>query len=185
MDIQVAATPGGPIDVAESFESLSVNELIEKCWKQHFEPFYSKEGEWTTEAANLLTVLKTVSELYGMSPAKSFGPRKLKDIRRYMIDVQDLARTEINKRIGRIKRVFKFAVSEEMIPPSVYQGLQTVSGLRRGEHGVRESKRVKPVPDLWVCLTLPFVSRYASNLRDPVARESSLARRTRGRPGDG
>ena len=35
-----------------------------------------------------------------------------------------------NRRIGRIKRAFKWAVAEELIPPSVFHGLQAVAGCR-------------------------------------------------------
>ena len=37
-----------------------------------------------------------------------------------------------NYRIGRIKRVLKWAASEELIPPNVFEGLRTVDGLRMG-----------------------------------------------------
>lgn len=43
-----------------------------------------------------------------------------------------ICRKEINRRIELIKREFKWAVSEELVPPSVYQALMTVRGLRRG-----------------------------------------------------
>lgn len=33
-----------------------------------------------------------------------------------MIDAQNLCRKEVNKRIGRIKRLFKWAASEELVP---------------------------------------------------------------------
>jgi integrase len=69
-----------------------------------------------------------------------------------------LCRTEINKRIGRIKRVFKWAVSEELIAPSMHEGLRTVTGLLYGRTRARESEPVKPVEQRHVELTLPFVA---------------------------
>ena len=42
--------------------------------------------------------------------ANDCSPLKLKTIRQHMID-RDLCRTEVNKRVGRIKRVFKWKVS--------------------------------------------------------------------------
>ena len=138
--------------------SLSVNELLELCWGQHFQEYYSQEGKPTTESANMSLVIRTVSALFGLIRACDFGPKRLKELRQHMITVQKLARTEVNKRIGRVKRIFKYAVSEELVPPSVFHGLQTVSGLRYGRGDARETEPVTTVPDLWICAVLPFVS---------------------------
>jgi integrase len=75
-----------------------------------------------------------------------------------MID-SGLCRNEVNKRVGKVKRAFKWAVSEEMVPPSVYHGLQAVSGLRHGRADVRESEPVRPVPDAFVDALRPHLSR--------------------------
>jgi integrase len=75
-----------------------------------------------------------------------------------MIDGR-LCRTEINKRVRRIVRAFKWAVSEEMVPPAVHQALKTVQGLRPGRADVRESEPVRPVSDAFVDAIRPFVSR--------------------------
>src|SRR5262249_42823332 len=56
-------------------------------------------------------------------------------------------------------RAFKWAVGEEMVPPSVHHGLKAVPGLRRGRADVRESEPVKPVPDAFVDAIGPHVSR--------------------------
>jgi integrase len=68
-------------------------------------------------------------------------------------------RSEINRRVGRIVRMFKWAVSEELVPPSVYEALRTVSGLRKGRSGAREKPPVKPVSEEMVMAVKPFVSR--------------------------
>jgi hypothetical protein len=75
-----------------------------------------------------------VHELYGTTPAVEFGPKKLAAVRAKMVEL-DLCRTVINKRIDRVKRAFKWAVSEELLPVSVYEALRTLAGLRRGRSG--------------------------------------------------
>ncbi len=57
--------------------------------------------------------------------------------------------------------MFKWAVSEELIPPSVYEALRTVSGLRKGRSGAREKPPVKPVSEDVVMAVKQFVSRQA------------------------
>ena len=87
----------------------------------------------------------------------SFGPLKLKTVRDYMIDEQDLCRNEINKRIGRIKRFFRWAVSEELLPSSVIHSLDAVKGLRKNKSRARESAKVKPVAEKVVEALFPFL----------------------------
>ncbi len=68
-----------------------------------------------------------------------------------------ISRKEINRRIDLIKRMFKWAVSEELVPASVFQALLTVRGLRRGHPGTYERPKVKPVPPQHVEAVLPFL----------------------------
>jgi integrase len=69
-----------------------------------------------------------------------------------------LARKLVNQRIDHIKRVFKWAVSEELVPASVHEALKTVAGLRRGYPGTYERPKVKPVPPKNVEAVLPFLA---------------------------
>ncbi len=68
-----------------------------------------------------------------------------------------LIRGVINQRIGRIVRVFRWGVSEEVVPETVYRALGTVSGLERGRCNVRETEPVKPVHEAHVEAILPYV----------------------------
>ncbi len=71
-----------------------------------------------------------------------------------MIEDRDWARTLINQRIGRIKRMFKWAVSRQMVSPVVFHGLTTVEGLKRGRTTARESKKRRPVEEKYVYAVL-------------------------------
>ncbi len=88
-----------------------------------------------------------------------------------------LCRNEVNKRVRHVVRAFKWAVSEELVRPSVHHGLKAVDGLRRGRADVRESKPVKPVPDAFVDAIKPHVSRQVWAMVE-------LQRRTGMRPGE-
>jgi integrase len=101
--------------------------------------------------------LRHLRKLYSQTPADEFGPQALKTLRQYLIE-EGYARTHINRQIGRVKRVFKWAVSEELIPPSIHHGLQTVTGLRYSRTEARESNPIRPVEDRWIEATLPYVS---------------------------
>lgn len=165
-----------PVPASNQIRPFSVNELL-LAYLQHAGEFYAQDGEVSKEVVNLGHAISPVKNLYGLTPAAEFGPLALKAIRHYMIETQKLCRTEINKRIGRIKRAFKWAVSEELIPPSVFEGLRSVEGLRQGRSAARESEPVKPVPDAHVAALMPFVSPQ-------VAAMILLQRLTGMRPGE-
>lgn len=67
-----------------------------------------------------------------------------------MIGEEDLSRGVVNTRVNRIKPIFKWAVSEAVAPPSAYEGLRAVAGLRCGRTDAKETDPVKPVPWAWV-----------------------------------
>ena len=137
--------------------TLSVNEVL-LAFVEFAERYYRDGDQVSKEVVNFKLALRPVKQLYGHTSADQFGPLALKALRQHMIDVQDLCRKEVNKRIGRIKRVFKWAASEELISASIFDGLRTVEGLRVGRTTARENAPIKPVDDLTVEATLKFVS---------------------------
>src|SRR5271157_2466481 len=152
------ATGRRPI-VAESASGadLTVNEML-LAYLDHADGYYVKNGKPTTEPVNIRLALRPLRQLYGHTPAREFGPLRLKTVRQAMID-SGLCRSEVNKRVRHVLRAFKWAVGEEMVPPSIHHGLKAVPGLRRGRADVRESEPVKPVPDAFVDAIKPYVSR--------------------------
>ena len=54
----------------------------------------------------------------GRHERESFGPKLLKAVRQRMVDA-GLCRTTINTGIGRIRRMFRWAVAEELVPATV------------------------------------------------------------------
>jgi integrase len=136
--------------------NVSINGVLLRYF-DFAEKYYLKDGKPTQEFGDMRLALWPVRELYGESVAAEFGPKKLKAVREKMI-ADGLCRRVINARINRIRRVFKWAVAEELVPASIHHGLQAVPGLRYGRTEARESEPVKPVPDESVDATLPFLS---------------------------
>ena len=139
---------GFPADQAQvygedkSFAPLSINELLLR-YLAFASTYYVKDGHISREIDNIKASMRPLRALYGHTAAAHFGPRDLKAVQRYMIGEEDLYRTLVNARIKRLRRVFKWAVSEELIPPSVHQGLCSVDGLRYGRTDARESDEVE------------------------------------------
>lgn len=110
-------------------------------------------------------------------PAHEFGPLRLKAIQKQLVEEGRKCRTEINKQIKRIRRVFRWAVSEELIPPAIHAALAKVDGLKRGRTEAREAPKVKPVDDAVVEETLKFTTPV-------VAAMIQLQRLCGARPGE-
>lgn len=136
---------------------LTVNELL-LTYLAFADSYYVKHGKPTTELASIRVTVRPLRHLYGHTLARDFGPLQLKAVRRAMVDT-GLCHNEVNKRTGRVVRLFKWAAEEAMVPPSVHHGLQAVAGLRRGRSEVRESEPVKPEPEAFVEAVRPYVSR--------------------------
>ena len=101
---------------------------------------YSKDGQPTKELECMKEAIWPLRQLYGLTPAADFGPQSLKAVRQHMVTEQGLCRNVVNHRISRIKRVFKWAVAEELVPPSTFHGLQALAGLRFGRTEARETE---------------------------------------------
>jgi integrase len=74
------------------------------------------------------------------------------------------SRRYINDHLHRIRRMFKWAAGNEMIPYEVYQRLTTVDGLRKGRTEAREMAPVPPVDDKVVEKTLPHLPAVVADM---------------------
>ena len=113
--------------------------------------------------------MKFLRQHYGSLHAGELSPKKLKAIQEAMIahgslnqtttespnnnlistkchpQRMSLSRTCINKYVDRIKRLYAWAVQEELVSVEVYQALRCVQGLHRGKSAARETQPVQPV----------------------------------------
>jgi integrase len=68
-------------------------------------------------------------------------------------------RSSINKNMGRVRRMFRWAIENELCPPSILTALEAVQGLQQGRTEAVEGEPVKPVPIAHVEAIEPHVSR--------------------------
>ena len=108
----------------------SVGELC-LVFLKHAETHYVKNGKQTSEVFILKSVIRPLNELYGMLPAKDFGPLALKAVRSKMVELA-WCRDTINAGMSRIRRIFKHAIANELIDGSILQRLQCVAPLLAG-----------------------------------------------------
>ncbi len=138
-------------------DDLTVSELVTRFWDHARSYYRHPDGTPTSELSAYKLAVGILVRVYGRTPAARFGPLALDAVRRAMID-KGWARGSINIHVGRIKRLFKWAVSRELLPAAVHHALVTVAGLRAGRSAARETEPVKPVPVAAVEQTLPHLS---------------------------
>jgi integrase len=145
---------------------LTLAELIRQYW-QHVEAYYRHEdGSPTGEVQAMRYALRPLNHLHGQTEARHFGPSSLKAVRELMVRGYEhpkygaqppLCRTRINAQVKRIRRMFKWAVENELTTAEVHQALCAVAPLKRGRTEARESNPVLPVARAVVEDTLPIL----------------------------
>lgn len=141
-------------------DNLTVIELL-SAYKRFAEKYYRKNGRVTREVGCVVEAGQFVKDIYGRTPAAEFGPLSLQVVQNKMIDA-GLSRGVINNHTNRIKRIFKWAVAQELIPPANLHALQAAPGLRKGRTDARETAPVQPVADLVAEATLPELSKVVA-----------------------
>ncbi|QDT67465.1 site-specific tyrosine recombinase XerC [Planctomycetes bacterium MalM25] len=122
---------------------------------------YRSDGKPNAEAEMLVSALEELAAQYGAIPATSFGPLALKAYRDQI--GQRLARSTVNAQINRVRRVFRWAAADELIPTSVVTALEAVQGLRAGQGG-RETAPVLPVEERSVAATLKHLPQVLADM---------------------
>jgi integrase len=108
--------------------------------------YYVKHGKFTSEIDAIRKVVKDLRGLYGHTLAQEFGPLALKALRERWV-LEGLVRNGVNRLTRHTKSVFRWAVENELIRPSVWQALAAVKGLAKGRTPAPESTPVRPVAE--------------------------------------
>lgn len=141
-----------------SCSDLAVVELIDRYIDFARDYYRGNDGKTNTEFYNVRIAARILRSLYGHTNAADFGPLALRAVREKMIE-KGWCRRNINHNVGRIKRLFRWATENELVPGTVYHALQAVAGLKRGRTQARESAAVRPAKLELVQAVKPYVSR--------------------------
>lgn len=147
----------GELAVQPRNQNLTIIELIAVYW-EHAQQYYRKDGKPTSEITSLRLALRPLKKLYGTLRVSEFGPLALDSVRNAMIE-DGITRTRINQHVGRIRRMFRFGVTKELIPVEIYTALMTLEGLKKGRSTAVEPEPVRPVKSEHVDATIPFLPR--------------------------
>ena len=129
---------------AESGPALA--ELIQ-AFKKHAEAYYVKpDGTQTAEMDCLRSAIKPFRELYAFTPIADFTPLMLKACRETFI-ANGWSRGYCNRSTNRIRSIFKWGVSNGLVPVTVWQALTAIEPLKAGRCEAHDNKRRETVPD--------------------------------------
>jgi integrase len=149
---QLAATNAADVDPGPSVATVCA------AFWEHVQGYHAGDvGK--SQRDHYRAIIRILVRLYGQPTdrAAAFGPLALEVVRTEMVGL-GWCRKYINAQIGRVRRIFKWAVGRELVAAPVWQALQAVEGLKRGRTKARESESVKPVPDAYIDAVLPCVS---------------------------
>jgi integrase len=160
----------------QSPSGATVNDVILAFW-QHAQVHYrDADGNLTSEPSHFRSALKPLRALFGPELAAAFSPKKLKAVREVM-RTTGITRPEVNRRVSKIRHVFKWAVAEELVPVTTWQSLLALRGLQAGRCDCPEPEPIGPVPPEHVDAVLP-------HLRGDLRAMVEVQRLTGMRPGE-
>jgi len=140
---------------------LTIVEML-AAFRRHAKRHYRRDGQPTATIRNIDDSIRRLKLLFGRERVREFGPLKLQALQAVLS--KSLARRTVNDRIGWIKLIFRWAVSQEMAPPSLAHALNTVRGLQRGRTEARETEPVRPVDDATIDATLAHLPTVVADM---------------------
>lgn len=117
-----------------------------------------------SEFHRIRPAMAAMRTLYGSEPAASFGPMQFKAVREHIARTGDRSRKYVNKLCDKIKRMFKWAASESLLPASIAESLSMVDSLKEGRTNLRETEEVQPVDESVVVATLDHLPKIVADM---------------------
>lgn len=164
-----SAAAGGP----------DVDELALQYWRRVAREFLPKRCN------AIKATLRLLRQMDGSTAVAGYGPKRLRLLREAMISGDPAAtpprrpwsRTTVNDRVRIVVSVFRWGVTQEMVPPAVADALGMLEPLKRGRTRATEGKKVGPVPEFLLEATM-------QHLPSPVRAMVRLQLLTGARPGE-
>jgi len=106
--------------------------------------YYTRDGALSREYTNIKHAARPLAKLFATIHASSLDINVFEQVQLAMVH-EGLSRRVVNDRMRRIRFIIKWAAARKHIPASIQLAASGVKALRKGQHGVRECERVKPV----------------------------------------
>lgn len=163
------------VDDEKPLTVVTVHEVV-LAFMRHAEQHYRKNGKLTDEYHCMKSASCPLVQLYGDTNAAWFSGPCLKAVQQKMIDL-GWSRRYINKSVGRIRLMFRHAVSDDLVPPEVLAKIKTVAPLLKGRTKAVELPPRSAVPQEHINAVWNEVNQHTKDLMD-------LALMSGARPGE-
>lgn len=170
LSLELATSPAPKLSVTAGGPTVAE---VMVAYLDHAEKYY---GEVSSEMTLIRSAMRPVQELYALHPAAGFGPLELAAVREWMVR-RKWTRKQINRQVGRVARAFRWAASQQLIPPTVVVALGTLAPLKAGRSEAKEAPPRLPADPEHVAKVLPFLPPH-------VRAVVELLRLTGARPGE-
>lgn len=120
--------------------------------------------------------LRPLADLFALEPGAALSAKAVETARDGMIR-RGWSRRHVNRAVGRVKRLVKWAVRSDLVPPQCLHSVLAVEPLRPGQRGVQETPKRRPA-------TEEDVAAVCAHLTAPVAAMVRLCWLTGMRPGE-
>jgi integrase len=124
-------------------EGLTIVELV-AAFVRYQRSAYPDYANPKSVPSSYKTILALLVEHYGRESAGGFGPRKLRLLRDVYVQ-RGWVRSRVNAAVTKVRNVFRWACSEEMLPGGVYHALLSLPSLKYGQ-ALKESIQRQPAP---------------------------------------
>lgn len=114
---------------------------ITASYREHVKSVYANDE---IERRRLLLICDELDQHDGDKLAESYGPLALQSQRQRWVK-SGKSRKYVNRLVGCVVRMFRYAVSQELISSTIQHNLESVESLREGQTVAPERERVKPV----------------------------------------
>jgi integrase len=159
-----AAAPPPPPPPAEAPppDELTLAELC-LLWLDACEKKYTRKDGTTTSSYDGCQQVTRALEVDGAMPAASFKARALVTMQERLV-AAGKPRVSVNRIVKGVRRLFRWAVVMEYVPPTIIGALEAVEPLRKGQTDAPELPPVTEVPDEHVEATLKMLPRIPGDL---------------------
>lgn len=144
----------------QSHERITVDEIAAHYLSalDRDKKYHKPDGTRSTRFGEVKLSLRQLRQDYGCMKAEEFSVTDLRVIQHRMMG-DGLRISTINARIATIKRVFKHAVTHELIPATRYESIRLLENIALGQRPELESEKVECVPEADIDAILPLVPR--------------------------
>lgn len=126
---------------AQQSEQPKLVKHVTALYREHIKVKYASNP---AELHRLRQICDEADRHEGDKLASQYGPLALQQQRQRWIDSGN-SRPYCNRLTNAVVRMFKFAVSQELVEPTVWQRLKSVEALRAGQTAAKEPEPIRPV----------------------------------------